>query len=87
LIAKGQDAVRATLKDPDSAQFRKTYLSKIESGGSAICGEVNSKNSYGGYAGFQRFISSGLAESTFLENDPRVAGSAFQEAWDRLCNR
>jgi len=44
-------AVTAVLKDPDSAQFRNIVI--LESG--TVCGEVNAKNSFGGYTGFDKF--------------------------------
>jgi hypothetical protein len=46
------------LKDVDSAKFRDVFISRTESGLAVVCGEVNSKNSYGAYSGFTRFISS-----------------------------
>lgn len=56
-IEKAQAAVANLLKDPGSAQFRnvrvKDYLD-----GKIICGEVNGKNSYGGYVGFSPFAAS-----------------------------
>lgn len=51
-------AVAGMLKDPESARFQGLYgmqraaLPEVTS----ICGEVNAKNSYGGYAGFSRFV-------------------------------
>lgn len=45
------------LKDPMSAQFKNVRLVDYNNG-KVICGEVNAKNSYGGYIGFQRFIAS-----------------------------
>lgn len=57
--------VLGMLKDPDSAKFRKVevkdhhwkspdgkYFVEIK----AVCGEVNSKNGFGGYAGFSPFV-------------------------------
>lgn len=44
--------VRGVLKDPESAIFSDL----IHSWDTALCGKVNAKNSYGGYAGKQRFI-------------------------------
>lgn len=67
--------VTASLKDPDSAQFRN------QKGG---CGEVNAKNSFGGYSGFKRFIASGK-DMVFMEGDPALAPGAFQEAWNKVC--
>lgn len=53
-------AIRSTLKDPDSGQF-KNWSSLYKSYGGvlqnepvwAICVDVNGKNSYGGYNGFK----------------------------------
>lgn len=42
------------LKDPDSAQFRNERRV-----GRYLCGEVNAKNSLGGYVGFKRYMTSG----------------------------
>lgn len=47
--------VRASLKDPSSAQFEKVRLS---SNGAAVCGKVNAKNGFGGYVGFRDFVAS-----------------------------
>jgi hypothetical protein len=38
---ESKEAILSTLKDPDSAQFQNIK---------GYCGEVNSKNSYGGYS-------------------------------------
>lgn len=54
LVLAALDMVRWGLSDPESARFRATFISP---GGKAVCGEVNSKNATGGYAGFQRFIA------------------------------
>lgn len=58
---EAEKAIRDTLKDPDSAQFRnwtpffKTLYNYGLAGNAealwAICAQVNAKNSYGGYAG------------------------------------
>jgi len=61
----GKSAVLAKLKDPDSAQFRNIKVNldvPIPSAAArgatedAVCGEVNSKNSFGGYGGYSPFI-------------------------------
>lgn len=44
--------VEKNLKDPASAQYRNMKKSAI----GAICGEVNAKNSMGGYSGFGKFM-------------------------------
>ena len=49
-IVRGKEAVKNRLKDPDSANFRNVFYKNA--GGHVICGEVNSKGGFGGYAGF-----------------------------------
>jgi hypothetical protein len=53
------------MKDPGSATFRYSYppvhgllldLTTVNQQGTFLCGEVNGKNSFGGYAGFTPFI-------------------------------
>lgn len=59
-LASAKSAVVYDLKDPSSAQFRnmRGIQAKAETGKSAtyICGEVNARNSFGGYVGFTPFI-------------------------------
>ncbi|MEB0092879.1 hypothetical protein QN391_07325 [Pseudomonas sp. CCI1.2] len=60
---QAKNAVKATLKDPESAQFRNLYTKSFTGNPPrpnlaalvSVCGEVNAKNSYGGYTGFTRF--------------------------------
>jgi len=80
MMSTGKDAVRAKLKDPRSATFRKVVVHKRE-GMILMCGEVNSKNSLGGYTGYQKFVSMGTDESTFLQEEV----SDFATVWNRLC--
>lgn len=79
LLAK--NAVKENLKDPESATFRKLFLVKNQKG-EAVCGEVNAKNSYGGYVGFQPFVSSGYSYgvSIYREDLPE---SKYIKSW---CN-
>ena len=46
--------VEGVLKDSGSAQFRQL---RMNAGASALCGEVNAKNSFGGFVGFRPFVS------------------------------
>lgn len=67
---KQADAIKATviqdLKDPSSAQFRNL---KVHFG--TMCGEVNGKNSYGAYTGFDRF-SAGVGVVQFESSLQRL---------------
>lgn len=71
-IANAQAAVASLLKDPGSAQFRNVRINAYGDG-KVICGEVNAKNSYGGYVGFSPFMASTNA-GTLYSN----------EKWDEL---
>lgn len=51
-IARARQHVTSRLKDPASAQFQDvTY----DASSRVACGQVNAKNSFGGYTGFQQF--------------------------------
>lgn len=78
---KGMDSVLLKLKDSKSAEFRDIFYSR-KGGTHVTCGKVNSKNSFGGYGGFQRFVSAGSVELTFLEEE--VAGD-FGPVWAKMC--
>ncbi|SDZ49364.1 hypothetical protein [Delftia lacustris] len=60
LIASAKTAVSNGLKDPQSAQFRNVRLVAYQEG-AVVCGEVNGKNSYGGFTGFKRFAATSEA--------------------------
>jgi hypothetical protein len=82
-VEKGKDAVREKLKDSDSAKFQNVYFHRGVNNVPLSCGEVNSKNSFGGYGGFQRFISGGQSDLTFLEE--QMDRSEFVKVWNQMC--
>lgn len=45
------------LKDAESARFRAIKQGPPKDGAWTLCGEVNAKNSYGGYSGFEPFLA------------------------------
>lgn len=80
----------SNLKDPFSARFRDVFSREVDSTGTiAWCGQINSKNSYGAYGGFQSFnyvyLAGSDSEEIFLL-DPQ---DALYEAWiimfDAVC--
>lgn len=77
-IVAAQRAIRASLKDPDSAQFKDVYANYTEEFQVVACGRVNSKNSLGGYTGFKRFVSNG--KSAIIEGRDNIA-----DAWAGAC--
>lgn len=77
LISKGEKAVAYSLKDPESAKFRNVRVSPYM-GGYVVCGEVNAKNSYGGYTGFTRFFGDADA-GTLEDSDARYPQTQFSK--------
>lgn len=77
-IVAAKRAVRRSLKDPDSAQFKGVYANYTEEFSVVACGQVNSRNSFGGHTGFKRFVSSG--KSAILEGRDNIA-----DAWADAC--
>ena len=55
LISQTKQHVKNTLKDPESAQFKDVKVAINIKGDKTVCGQVNAKNSYGGYTGFKSF--------------------------------
>jgi hypothetical protein len=78
-----QQAVKRQLVDDRSARFRNVTVVVQSAGTKAVCGEVNSKNRAGGYAGYRRFISAGTDQHTYLEEQV----PEFASAWNEVCVR
>lgn len=60
-VELSEKEITINLKDPDSAKFRFVRLAKLEDAidkttNSIVCGQINSKNGFGAYTGFNRFI-------------------------------
>lgn len=52
---KAMESIKNQMKDPSSTQFKNLREIKNTLNTMSLCGEVNSKNSYGGYVGFKPF--------------------------------
>lgn len=96
-ISEGQDMVASQLKDKDSAKFRNVSFFEDKARSSekdhtgAFCGEVNAKNSFGGYTGYNRFTAVlhytnggtfGLSGLMIEEDSNRVL---FDPLWNMQC--
>ncbi|WP_333873085.1 hypothetical protein [Methylobacter sp.] len=79
-IDRQQNLIKSTLKDPDSAKFQNSFVSNLI-GAPIVCGYVNAKNSFGGYTGFERFISGGSIQ--VLES--QMAKGEMSKSWATLC--
>lgn len=78
-----QDAVRAHLRDGQSAEFRGTFIEHW-GGAPVLCGEVNAKNGFGGLAGFQRFY---FRDGAPVGMEEAVDHEQFARDWFKFCNR
>jgi hypothetical protein len=79
-IAKAKDAIKDRLKDPRSAEFKRLVVSRT-GGVPVVCGEVSSKNSFGGRNGFQRVVSAARPDLTFLEEEV----GDMDSVWRKFC--
>lgn len=82
LQVAAKDAMKASLKDPDSAKYRNVFAHPVAKnpGAYAFCGQVNAKNGFGGYTGYERFIAGpGIAVTETSMKD-------FDIAWSQLCS-
>jgi hypothetical protein len=75
-----KEKIQNRLKDPASAEFKNTFVSR-KMGSPIVCGQINSKNSFGAFSGFQRFISGG--EIQVLESD--MAPGEMETTWFKVC--
>ena len=78
LTQLGEKYVKEKILEPSQAQFRNQFIGK----GGAPCGEVNAKDAFGGYIGFQRYISV-ARDLTLLSQD--VSPAEFDAQWQQLC--
>lgn len=75
------ESFKRTLNDPYSAQFRDVWMVKFgEEGavGSAVCGEVNARNGFGAYTGYQPFAATG--DLSWTQDHPN-----FAEQYRTIC--
>ena len=63
------------LRDPSSAQLRKLIRTTDSKYG--LCGEVNSKNGFGGYVGFRQFYGVINGATAMIELVPREVAETF----------
>lgn len=77
MVDAATTAIRDSMKDPESARFRRVVVSPK---GRAVCGEVNAKNEMGGYVGFRRFIVA--ADRAGVEGDETYFAETH---WQERC--
>ena len=75
-IPKYREVLVQNFKDPSTAQFRNESLRL----NNFLCGEVNSKNSYGAYTGFKRFVLN-LKGEKYIEDSGYVGTPAARPSF------
>lgn len=68
---KAKNEIKDLMKDPESTQFRNIKEIVNTQGNHVLCGQINSKNSYGGYVGFKPFSYSNDGLNLVDINRPR----------------
>lgn len=79
-IALAEAAVKTQLFDPDSVKFRNQ---------NGNCGEFNSKNKFGGYVGFSRYVYLASDNTVAIESDSKDSiwtPSIMNGLWDKYCH-
>lgn len=75
-IQQAESSLLKILKDPSSADISGSYVSKT----GAVCGNVNSKNSFNAYTGYQRYIY--LLSTPFIDD----GSDSFNKTWNEHCD-
>lgn len=65
-IEAAESVAQEGLKDPGSVQFKNVAVKTNSLGVTAVCGEYNARNSFGGYVGFQPFGVVGSVVETHI---------------------
>jgi hypothetical protein len=72
-------ALKELLKDPDSARFRWEFTKN-----GAVCGRVNARNSYGGYAGEKTYIYVRATRQVAIVSSISDTSDEGQQAWNLM---
>lgn len=78
-----RNAIKGQIKDPESARFTALKAGRADDGSVLVCGFVNAKNSFGGYAGPRRFaarIRDGIAVVESLKDEAYTMGICHRHA-------
>jgi hypothetical protein len=81
LASVGKPALEAQLREPSSATYRNVIVTRnpVTAGLFTFCGEVNSKNGFGGYSGFEPFVVIG-------RNVDFASSSEFADHFKTYCS-
>jgi hypothetical protein len=77
-IVNAEVAAKRRLKDPGSAEFDplKDVVGYMDGKPVIVCGQVNAKNGFGAYAGYQYWMANLTTDEVLIGADPAVANAA-----------
>jgi hypothetical protein len=81
-IRNAKQTISDDLKDPETVKFRKLVISDGQV--PKLCGELNAKNSYGAYIGFQKFIVTEKGEVKVIQGHS-IDMEVFDRSWLYYC--
>lgn len=79
IIRSAKTLVRAHLKDPESARFRRVGVYATADNQLYVCGQFSAKNAFGGYVGFEDFVVN--AQTAELTRKDEIL---THEQWENL---
>jgi hypothetical protein len=82
---KARAIITPTLTDPTSILLRNVHEGTDPTGAKGICGEVNAKNQFGGYAGFRMFVIDEKAESVRIAPADMTPDYTYVDLYWRFC--
>lgn len=83
LLFMAQQQIKASAKDPSSVVFQGEQLHQKTKYGAVACGEVNGKNSFGGYTGMKGFVVTEKDGEILLEGSQN--NKEFIKIWNEIC--
>jgi len=81
LLAEAQADLKLSARDPESVRFGQVWVSRV-SGVPAVCGTMNARNGFGGYAGERRFIWASQRE---IWVDEGATATELERRWPSMC--
>ena len=79
-LPRERELISTYMKDPATTQFRQDRLTPD----GWLCGEFNSKNEYGAYTGFKRFISHTKAGAVYVEGLSLITKDNFDLSGEEI---
>jgi hypothetical protein len=79
-VARAKALVADHMRDPASVMFKDVVYIKEKL---SVCGSVNAKNGYGGYAGYSRFVVGPSGEIETFDGGTDCYGSEKEECFTR----